>query len=70
MSTIHPFQLSACTGLLSRIITRDFGRWGDGYHGILMMSNVFGAVEWSRIEGGGGVGGNVRMIECLAAKTS
>ena len=32
-----------------------------------MMSNVFGAVEWSRIEGGGGVGGHIRdhrMLSC------
>ena len=36
-----------------------------------MMSNVFGAVEWSRIEGGGVVWVDTfEMIECLAAKTS
>ena len=57
--------LSACAGLLSGIITKI---WAVGRR---MMSNVFGAVEWSRIEGGGAVWVDTfEMIECLAAKTS
>ena len=58
-------MLSAYAGLLSGIITKI---WAVGRR---MMSNVFGAVEWSRIEGGGVVWVDTfEMIECLAAKTS
>jgi len=57
--------LSACAGLLSGIISKI---WAAGRR---MMSNVFDAVEWSRIEGGGVVWVDIfEMIECLAAKTS